>query len=194
MFSTRKFNITFFLFLFSMTLQAQSNLPYREVPNYLDNYSAGTVAARLIDGLGFRFYWATEGLSEDNLKFKPSSDGRTISQTVQHVYEMSWMVVNSTNNVVNQRADTTLTFREMREVTLNNLYQASEILKNSDDLENMKIIYEGRNGRVEYPFWNNLNGPIADCLWHVGQIVSFRRTAGNPIADNLSFFNGTVKD
>jgi hypothetical protein len=174
-------------------MTAQSVLPYREVPEYPEKYSAGTVAARLIDGLGFRFYWSTEGLTEDNLDFKPSDDGRTIIQTVQHVYEMSWMVVNATNNTVNQRADTTLTFKKMREATLNNLYQASEILKKSDDLDNMKIIYEGKNGMVEYPFWIHMNGPIADCIWHVGQIVSFRRTTGNPIASNLSFFNGTVK-
>ncbi len=189
---TLKLYIAFLLLLYSMSLQAQSDLPYREVPNYPDNYSAGTVAARMIDGLGFRFYWATEDLTEDNLKFKPSTDGRTIGQSIQHVYEMSWMVVNATNNTVNQRADTTLTFKEMREVTLNNLFQASEILKKSDDLDNMKIIYEGRNGIVEYPFWNHLNGPIADCIWHVGQIVSFRRTDGNPIAGNLSFFTGKV--
>lgn len=180
------------LLFISTNMLAQAPLPYREVPEYPEKYSAGTVAARLIDGLGFRFYWATEGITESNLDFKPSNEGRTIAQTVQHIYEMSFMVVNATTNTMNQRADTTLTFEKMREVTLNNLYQASEILKKSDDLENMKIIYEGRNGKVEYPFWNHFNGPIADCLWHVGQIVSFRRTDGNPIAGNLSFFNGKV--
>ncbi|WP_221412671.1 DinB family protein [Fulvivirga lutimaris] len=180
------------LFFISTNMLAQSSLPYREVPENPKEYSAGTVAARLIDGLGFRFYWATDGLTESNLNFKPSEEGRTIAQTVQHIYEMSFMVVNATTNKVNQRADTTLTFMQMREQTLSNLYQASEILKKSDDLENMKIIYEGKNGRVEYPFWNHLNGPIADCLWHVGQIVSMRRTDGNPIAGNLSFFNGKV--
>lgn len=189
-----KFTLIVFLFLISFNMSAQSSLPYREVPEAPEKYSAGTVAARMIDGLGFRFYWATEGLTESNLNFKPSADGRTIAQTVQHVYEMSFMVVNATTNTVNQRADTTLTFDEMRAATLNNLFKASEILKKSDDLGNMKIIYEGKNGKVEYPFWNHLNGPIADCLWHVGQIVSFRRTDGNPIADNLSFFNGTVKE
>jgi hypothetical protein len=180
------------LLFISTTMLAQASLPYREVPPNPEKYSAGTVAARLIDGLGFRFYWATDGLTESNLNFKPSKDGRTIGQTVMHIYEMSFMVVNATTNTVNQRADTTLTFAKMRELTLNNLYQASETLKKSDDLENMKIIYEGRNGKVEYPFWNHLNGPIADCLWHVGQIVGMRRTDGNPIAGNLSFFNGKV--
>ena len=180
------------LILTTTNMQAQSSLPYREVPQYPEKYSAGTVAARLIDGLGFRFYWATEGLTEANLDFKPSVDGRTIAQTIHHVYEMSFIVVNATTNKVNQREETTVTLAQMREQTLNNLYQASEILKQSDDLDNMKIIYEGKNGRLEYPFWNHLNGPIADCLWHVGQIVSFRRTDGNPIAGNLSFFTGKV--
>ena len=45
----------------------------------------------------------------------------------------------------------------------------------------------------EYPFWNQLNGPIADAIWHVGQVVSFRRTAGNSLPKGPSFLTGTVR-
>ena len=44
-----------------------SKLPYYEIPDYPETYTAGSVAARMLDGLGFRYYWATEGLNEDDL-------------------------------------------------------------------------------------------------------------------------------
>ena len=41
----------------------QTHQPYYyQIPDYPEPYSAETVAARLIDGLGFRYFWATEGL------------------------------------------------------------------------------------------------------------------------------------
>ncbi len=45
----------------------QSELPYREIPDPPENYTPGTVVSRLVDGLGFRYYWATEGLREEDL-------------------------------------------------------------------------------------------------------------------------------
>jgi len=35
-----------------------------------------------------------------------------------------------------------------------------------------------------------LNGPIADALTHVGQVISFRRTSGNPIPKGVNVFMG----
>lgn len=39
-----------------------------------------------------------------------------------------------------------------------------------------------------------LNGPIADALWHVGQVVSFRRSSGNPFNSKVSVFSGKVRE
>ena len=52
-----------------------------------------------------------------------------------------------------------------------------------------KIIF----GDKAYPFWNAINGPIADALWHCGQIVSFRRSSGNPFPKGVSVFTGKVR-
>ena len=55
-----------------LTIDAQNNmkeeLPYREIPDVDVEYTSGTVLARMIDGLGFRFYWATEDLRDEDLK------------------------------------------------------------------------------------------------------------------------------
>jgi hypothetical protein len=182
------------LFFFSMSAKSQDPLPYYEVPEYPESYNAGTVAARIIDGLGFRFYWATEGLRSEDLAYKPSTEARSSEETIDHIYGMSKMIVNATQALVNKRTEDTLSFEVKRERALRNLKTASDILKQTDNLDAMKIVFENPNGRMEYPFWNHLNGPIADCIWHVGQIVTFRRSSGNPIAANVSFFNGKVKE
>ena len=52
-------------------------LPYREIPNYPEKYTAANVAARMDDGLEFRYYWATEGLRPEDLSFQANKDGRT---------------------------------------------------------------------------------------------------------------------
>ena len=44
------------------------------------------------------------------------------------------------------------------------------------------------------PFWNQLNGPIEDAVWHSGQIVVFRRASGNPISKKISVSTGKVRE
>lgn len=186
------FAILFSLQVFSVA--AQNALPYREVPDYPEKYNAGTVAARVIDGLGFRFYWATEGLRPEDLAYRPTKEARSSEETIDHIYSMSKSIANATQGLVNVRSEDTLSFLVKRERTLNYLKTASDILKQTESLDSLKIIYENPNGRTEFPFWNHLNGPIADCIWHVGQLVTFRRSSGNPISSKVSFFTGKVRD
>lgn len=63
-------------------------------------------------------------------------------------------------------------------------------------LRTSALIFFPLNGgkRSEFPFWNMLNGPIADALWHVGQVVSFRRSSGNPFNSKVSVFSGKVRE
>ncbi|MBK9257867.1 MAG: class D beta-lactamase [Saprospiraceae bacterium] len=171
-------------------------LPYAEIPAEAENYSGVNVASRLIDGLGFRFYWATEGLRDEDLNFKPNSDARTQLETIQHIYEMSEMIKNSVKETVNLPGQSPkLTFKEAREKTLWNLKIASDILKNSsdNDLNRYRLKFKKDEKLIEYPFWNNINGPISDCLWHTGQIVSFRRSSGNPFSDKVNLMKGELK-
>ena len=184
------------LLTFAVKLMAQNEpLPYAEIPAYPENFTAGSVASRIVDGLGFRFYWATEGLRPEDLSFKPNDDARTCQETIEHIYTMSALIHNSTLQKMNGQAQEKLSFEEMRKRTLENLKAASDRLRVSSDkeIEEYKIIYKRGDSTVEYPFWNQLNGPIADCIWHVGQIVSFRRSSGNPFNEKVSVLTGTVR-
>jgi len=175
-----------FLLITSAAVAQDSSLPFKEIPSYAESFSAGSLASRLIDGLGFRYYWATEGLRDQDLNFKPSLDSRTTLQTLEHIYEMSILIVNATEQRVNiPGQDKKLPFLEMRRVTLENFQKASTILKSASDeqMKNFNFIYQLNDKQIRYPFWNLVNGPIEDCVWHVGQVVSFRRSSGNPFKE-----------
>jgi hypothetical protein len=189
-------NMRLIIWLFSIfftgvsVAQSIDDIPYYEIPEYPETYTAGSVAARQVDGLGFRFYWASFNLTEKDLAYKPNDSVRTSGETIDHIYNLSKIIVNATLKQPNIRDDTKdMTYAETRKRTLENLKMAADILRRSDDISQYDIIF----GERRFPFWNNINGPIADAIWHSGQLASFRRTTGNPINPNISQFNGTVK-
>ncbi|MFN0214256.1 MAG: hypothetical protein ACKVT2_08370 [Saprospiraceae bacterium] len=173
------------------------SLPFKEIPAYPDSFSAENVVARMIDGLGFRYYWATEGLRPEDLAFRPTPEARSSEETIDHILGLSNIVLNGLKyqpNVRSGEETSPLTFEVKRRLTLEKLQEASKLLKQSDrGLEQYKIIFQNGAKTTEFPFWNMLNGPIADALWHVGQIVSFRRSSGNPFNAKVSVFSGTLR-
>lgn len=185
--------------LFSFTSNSQENmkdpLPYYEIPEAPDSYTPASVTARMIDGLGFRYYWVTDSLQAEDLLFKPSEDGRTTAETIDHIYGLSKTINNTVFGKANLKSEKEdLSFEEKRERTLVLLNEASLELRKNPDLAKLNIVFgEGEKAR-EYPFWNLINGPIADAIWHCGQVVSFRRTSGNPFNSKASMFSGKVRD
>ena len=180
-------------------LQAQKkDLPYKVIPDYPAEYTPGNVTARLVDGLGFRYYWATEGLTEENLQYKSNDEGRTIDQTIDHIWGLTRIAMNSTKKVATtfDVNSTEMTFQEKRRQTLGFIKLASDNLRkcSQKDFEEMDMIFKSPNGTQTYPFWNQLNGPIADALWHVGQVVSMRRGAGNPFNSKVNVLEGNVRN
>lgn len=189
-----KYISVFITLLMSITMSAQGakneGIPYDELPEYAKQFTAGTMAARMVDALGFRFYWSSEGLTDTDLEYKPSEDVRSTAETIDHILELSYVIVNSTLKKPNVANDISkMTYTEKRKKALVNLKTAADILRVSDDISQYKIIF----GELEISFWNQVNGPIADAIWHCGQLASFRRTSGNPINPNVNHFRGTVK-
>lgn len=189
---TKKISLLLLLIVTIASAQTEKEelLPYYELPEASKKYTAGTVAARQIDALGFRYYWASKDLTEKDLKYKPNDSVRTTFETIKHIYDLSKIILNSTlkkANTTNEKVEKN--FTQFRSQTLLNLKQAADILRSSDDISQYKILF----GSNEIPYWNNINGPISDCIWHAGQIASFRRTTGNPINPKINHFTGTVK-
>jgi hypothetical protein len=173
-----------------------ADLPYREIPAYPYSYTAETVAARMVDGLGFRYFWATEGLRPEDLAYRPGAGARTSEETLDHILGLSTMILNAVKQQPNlPGGEQTLSFAAKRQRTLENLQTASDLLKHSGGkLADYNIVFGTGESQRELPFWNLLNGPVADALWHVGQVVSFRRASGNPFNGKVSVLMGSVRE
>lgn len=188
----------FFILALSLNflyMNSQENLPFYEISNYPESYSEAEIVGRMIDGLGFRYHWATEGLTEEDLNFRLPNDSRSSIETIGHIYDLSNMILNTAlNTPVEKKSIEGMEFKEIREKTLFNLKEASDIFKKTKNFDDYSIVFIRNSKKVEYPFWNQLNGPIEDAVWHCGQIVAFRRASGNPISKKISVFTGKVRE
>ncbi|MEQ6165652.1 DinB family protein [Ekhidna sp. MALMAid0563] len=179
-------------FIPSLAQDGDSTDYYYQIPDYPEDYNAGTVAARIVDGLGFRYYWGTEGLTASDLEYRPSEGARNVEETIDHILSLTQILVNAVNEKPFEGVEMDgLSFEEKRDRTLENIRQASEVLKNAGgaDLARYNMVFPS----VEFPFWNLINGPIADAINHVGQIITLRRTNGNPINQHISVLQGRVR-
>ncbi|WP_298763691.1 hypothetical protein [uncultured Polaribacter sp.] len=184
--------ITIFTLLFSVIcMNAQDKLPYYQIPEMEENYTAQNTVGRMLDGLGFRYYWATEGLRTEDLAYQPKGEGRDCLATVTHIYDLSNMMLRLTKTTVKQtKTKEEMSFLEIRKQTLLNIETLSNVIKSTKDLV---IFSVKKDGELSIPFFNVINGPIADALWHTGQLASFRRSSGNPINSKVNHFSGTVR-
>ena len=190
----RIYFLLIYVFSLNVSSSAQSELPYKEIPSYPANYTQGTVMSRMIDGLGYRYYWATENLRTSDLDFKPETLARSTFETMEHIYGLSFMILNASKNQVNERRDPVqMTAKDLRLATLYNLKSASEAMALVENLDELTILFEGSTGREALPFWHVLNGPLADAIYHTGQMVSFRRTSGNPMNPKVNVFMGKTE-
>ena len=159
-------------------------LPYLTIPNPPEEVTATAVLARLVDGLGFRYRWATEGLREEDYDYQPSPDSMTMKQLLEHIHGLvSWTLQSLSGN--SQSTAKTPTLQEIRSLTLDKIERISAhlVIMNPDKLASLRI--STRSG--EHPFWNMVNGPLSDALTHVGQINSWRRLNGNPVPRHSVF-------
>lgn len=184
--------ISFYAFSLAFSQQPDSTDYYYQIPDYPETYNAGTTVARLVDGLGFRYYWGTASLTESDLAYRPSEGARNMEETIDHILSLTQILINAVNEKPFEGIEVKgLSYAEKRNKTLENIKEASEILKNStgEDLARYNMVFPSS----EFPFWNLINGPIADAINHVGQIITFRRTNRNPINQNISVLQGRVR-
>ena len=176
-------------------IEAVDTLPYYEIGDAPQMFNAATVAARTIDGLGYRYHWATEGLRAEDLAYEPGNDGQNCSGVLEHVLGLSRFILRTVKKEVhdNTREYPELDWEGQREETLRNFKMASDILKETGDVSELKIKFQRGENTSEFPFWNLLNGPLADAIYHTGQIVSYRRTSGNPVNPNVNVFSGKTR-
>lgn len=171
------------------------SIPYFQIPDAPDNYSAGAVLSRTIDGLGYRYYWSTHGLRAEDLAYQPGNDGRSAAETLDHLYGLSNGLRHVAEKTPNPRplVIPEVPFEELRTLTLQNFKTASDIFRTVEDVSPHAIVFQRGDKTSEFPVWNVMNGFLADAIYHTGQIVSYRRSSGNPQHPGVSVFMGKTK-
>ncbi|WP_422356374.1 hypothetical protein [Roseivirga pacifica] len=186
-----KLSLTLILTVVTLMSANAQDLPFKSMPEYAEKYTAGTMVARMVEGLGYRYYWATEGLTAKDLALEPTKDARDVESTIDHILTLSVMVLRPfrTPDFYPIENLSEMDFAAKRKLTLELLLEASVELRSAplDKLANAELDL-GRGNSL--PFWNVLNGPLADAIYHTGQIVSFRRMSGNPIDSSVNVLMG----
>ena len=165
-------------------LCGSENLPYAVAMQTFSSLSypqdtavtAASVVKRMVQGLAFRFFHATNNLRSEDFEFAPADDCMSASDLCKHILGLSKMIARLLGCELNlQDANNDL---ERRQACLDYLDQLCSYLDQSSN----------ELGTHEQ-FWNCFNGPLADALTHVGQLNSWRRLNGNPLG-KVNFFNG----
>ena len=146
-------------------------IDYSRIPDYPESVSATNTISRLVDALGFRFYWATEGLEKSVSDFRPCDSAWSIYEIMGHI----WELINWVNkSMYDQEVEKPESLSTLRQNTLELISRLRGAFGGMQDEELAQFQIKG------CPFWNVINGPIADALTHVGQIHVLRRMAGSP--------------
>ena len=170
-------------------MDRNKKLPFEDISKTPTEITAINTLLRVVEGLGFRYRWATENLSEDNIKFRPHPTSMNIEEVNSHIFDL----IDSIFRVFGgekQNIDSLNSFQQIRKKSLFILEDLSERLKKMKDED---LIEMEKNTSRKLPFWYWINGPLSDALTHVGQITSWRRIAGNPQLKGLNVFIGTSK-
>ena len=61
--------ILFFALTITTSIMAQKKGSYYNIPEAPKEYTAATVSSRMLDGLGFRYYWASYGVNRKRFNF-----------------------------------------------------------------------------------------------------------------------------
>ena len=156
------------------------NVDYSSISEYPETISAQTVIIRMLDGLGFRFYWAVKGLNEEDFAFLPAPGRWSILETIDHIWGLVYWIHGSLYKGEGTRPDIPV---ELIDQVLEMISQIQIRFEEMDDTELDAYRLRGK------PFWNLINGPIEDAVYHTGQIDTLRRIAGNP-PENAAYFTG----
>ena len=177
--------------------QEEAALPFETIGDYPDSYSSETVLIRLIAGLGYRYHWASKELRSEDLVYRPSEAAQSMRQTLEHLYGLAETIRNGSLNQVNKRPQdfTQMTYTELRKGTLLFLQEAVNALEKipPQAIGTHQVQFQRSEKITAFPYWHMINGPISDALYHTGQIVSFRRTTGNPLHPKVNVFMGKNK-
>ena len=154
---------------------------YHSIPPTPDEITAVNIICRMFAGMGFRFYWATDELTEEIYAFQPCEGARSIGETVAHIWDLLNWIYRAIDPAGKAKPAGA---KQLREGVL----ELIAILEESFSKMDHEVLAAIQ--LLNQPFWLIINGPLSDALTHIGQIATLRRIAGSPVPASNPF-NGT---
>jgi len=160
---------------------------FRSLPDPSPEVTPSSILVRLVDALGFRLHWATEGLRPEDVSFAPPGGGMGIRAQMEHLHGVMGFTAASLG--AGDPGDPPEDFEALRARVFALLGEIRARLEgmNNDDVACIQIKRRGN----DLPVWNMIHGPLADALTHVGQINALRRISGNP-ARKVNYLVGEI--
>ena len=168
-------------------MENHQELPFEDISKTPTELTATNTILRMVEGLAFRYRWATENLSEENIKFRPHPTSMSIEDVNSHIFDL----VDSTFRVFGGEKQNKETLNSFHEIRKANLYLLKKLVNLLREMNDSELAEMEKNTSRKLPFWYWINGPLADALTHVGQITSWRRISGNPQLKGVNVFIGT---
>ncbi|MFT6244163.1 MAG: hypothetical protein ACJA0U_003253 [Salibacteraceae bacterium] len=97
-----------------------------------ENESATNTIARFGNSIGFRFRWATEGLTGKEFNFRPHPTSMSMFEVIVHLNEMAFYG-HKTFREIKKKSNSNKGFMEIRNETLEVYEALSNRLKEMDD-------------------------------------------------------------
>lgn len=187
--------ITLSVIVNTSIMAQESEVPYHKIESYPESYSLGGVVSRMLDGLGYRYHWASIDLRAEDLSYEPGNEGKNTIETLKHIYELSADALLLSEGKEFKRPRSTVeneSYQALRKLTLQNISKASENFRamSDEEVKSLKVVFASESNKKEYEFWHFINGQLSDAIYHTGQIVSFRRSSGNPVPKGVNVFTG----
>ena len=63
-------------------------LPFLDISEIPSELTTTNALLRMVEGLAFRYRWATENLSEENIKFRPHPTSMSIEEVNSHIFDL----------------------------------------------------------------------------------------------------------
>ena len=120
-------------------MERNQELPFKDISQTPFELTATNTLLRIVEGLAFRYRWATQNLSEENIKFRPHPTSMSIEEVNNHIFDL----VDSTYRVFGgekQNKESLTSFHQIRKASLSLLENLTIKLKEmgDSDLEEME--------------------------------------------------------
>jgi len=160
---------------------------YAALPEPPQKPTATTILIRVVDATAARYYWATEGLRQSEMDYRPGPESMTILGLLRHVHGLAARCKRAMAGEAQPQAPAPQPpapiedLETLRRETLENLSALRERLGAMTDEDLNSVIVN------KMPFWFLINGPLIDMASHIGQVNGWRRLAGNPTLKSTHF-------